>query len=533
MKRAVELRRVDAVVIGAGAAGLATALGLVPRRVDVLSKGRPGFAGASPLAQGGLAAAVGAGDSPEAHAGDTLAASAGLSDPERVALLTRSGPEVVDALVALGARFDRSDDAWALGREAAHSQARILHARDATGAEIIRVLAASLETRASLRVFPDTFALELLRHDDRVIGVSVRHPGGRVVHHLAPAVILASGGIGQAWARTTNPAGATGDGLAMAARAGAQLADLEFVQFHPTALDVGADPMPLLTEALRGRGARIVDAKGDRFLAALDPAAELLPRDVVSRALFARLAAGQRVFLDAREAVGDEFPTHFPTAFEACQRHGLDPRREPVPIAPAAHYHMGGVRVDARGRTSLPGLWACGEAACTGVHGANRLASNSLLEALVFGARTARDVAAAGARTIPASPELPDLELEPGSQQSATASLRSLLWDRVGVSRDEPGLCAALEALGALAARLPAGASEARNLVDVGRLVTAAALARRESRGGHFRRDHPEPCPELERRLLVEGPPESPRIRFEDASAEAPAAAPHPLAASA
>jgi len=532
VSRAIEVRRVDAVVIGAGAAGLAAALGLAPRRVDVLSKGRPGFAGASPRAQGGIAAAVGAGDSPESHARDTLTASAGLSDPERVALLTRSGPEAVAALVALGARFDRSDDTWALGREAAHSRARILHARDATGAEIVRVLAESLASSESLVVFPDTFALELLRHEGRVVGVAVRHPGGRVVHHLAPAVILASGGIGQGWARTTNPSGATGDGLAMAARAGARLADLGFVPFHPTALDVGVDPMPLLTEALRGRGARIVDENGRRFLAALDPAAELLPRDVVSRAIFAELAAGHRVFLDARDAVGDGFPTLFPTAFEACRRQGLDPRREPVPIAPAAHYHMGGVQVDAAGRTSLPGLWACGEVACTGVHGANRLASNSLLEALVFGARTARDVAGTPAPSAETARVRCETRAGAGSD-AVTASLRRLLWENVGVVRDGRGLVGATSALESLAARLPPGASEARNLVDVGRLVTAAALARRESRGGHFRSDYPEPRPELERRLIVEGPPGAPTISFEESPASARVPVPAPLAATA
>jgi len=524
---APETRHCDAVVIGAGAAGLAAALGLAPRRVDVLTKGRPGDAGASPRAQGGIAAAVGADDSPERHARDTLAASAGLSNPERVALLTRGGPEAIDALVALGARFDREADAWALGREAAHSRSRILHARDATGAEIVRVLAAGLRACAGVHVFPGSFALELLTDDGRVVGVAALHEDGRVVHHRASALILASGGIGRAWSRTTNPPGATGDGLAMAARAGAMLTDLEFVQFHPTALDVGADPMPLLTEALRGRGARIVDERGVRFLLQIDPAAELLPRDVVSRALFARLAAGHRVYLDAREAVGAAFPTDFPTAFEACRSHGLDPRHEPVPVAPAAHYHMGGVRVDARGRTNLPGLWACGETACTGVHGANRLASNSLLEALVFGARTARDVA--GTRSEPGRSGRPAAASATiaAPQPEVAAELRAVLWDRVGVVRDEAGLLAAVTALDGLAARLRPGASETRNLVDVGRLVAAAALARRESRGGHFRSDHPAPRPELERRLLVEGPPGSPRIRFEDAGP------PRPLAASA
>ena len=385
------VREADVVVLGAGAAGLSVALGLGGRRVDLLAKGPLGRTGNSPWAQGGIAGAVGPADSPALHAADTLAVAGELGDPAAIARLTTEGPERLAQLLALGARFDRDPTGQLdLAREAAHSRARVLHARDATGAEVVRALGASLGEQSGLAVFERAFALELVLDGARVAGVLARHADGALVLHRARAVVLATGGIGQVFARTTNPPEATGDGLALAWRAGARLADLEFVQFHPTALDVGKDPMPLLTEALRGAGATLVDGDGRRLLADAGPKAELLPRDVVARALWSALASGRRALLDAREAVGEAFPDRFPTVFEACRQHGLDPRKVAIPVAPAAHYHMGGVDVDLDGRTSVPGLWAAGEVACTGVHGANRLASNSLLEALVFGARVAR-----------------------------------------------------------------------------------------------------------------------------------------------
>ncbi len=387
-------READVVVIGAGAAGLSVALGLAGRRVDLLAKGALGRTGNSPWAQGGVACAVGPDDSPALHAADTLAVGGGLGDPAAVARLTADGPQRLAQLVTIGARFDRdASGRLDLAREAAHSRRRILHARDATGAEVVRALGAALPERSGLSVFERAMALELVTDGGRAAGVLARHADGALVLHRARAVVLATGGIGRVYARTTNPPEATGDGLALAWRAGARLADLELVQFHPTALDCGADPMPLLTEALRGAGARLVDETGRPLLEG--PGAELQARDVVARGIWAALAAGRRALLDAREAVGDAFPRRFPTVFEACREHGLDPRLEPVPVAPAAHYHMGGIATDLDGRTSVPGLWAAGEAACTGVHGANRLASNSLLEALVFGGRVARSLAEA------------------------------------------------------------------------------------------------------------------------------------------
>ncbi|HKV09189.1 MAG TPA: L-aspartate oxidase [Thermoanaerobaculia bacterium] len=505
----------DVLVVGTGAAGLTAALGAAPLRVTVLTKAKLGFGGSSPWAQGGIAAAVGKDDAPALHAADTMAAGAGLNDPHAVEILTKEGPERVKALLALGAHFDLDPTgSLSLTREAAHSRRRILHARDATGAEIVRTLVAAVRQAPEVRVIDEAFAVDLVVENGQVLGLWAVHSDGRRVLHVASAVVLATGGLGQLYLHTTNPVEATGDGLAMAARAGARLVDLEFVQFHPTALATGADPMPLLTEALRGEGAILVDETGDRFMVDEHPDAELAPRDVVARATWRRLMAGSRVYLDAREAVGEEFPERFPTVFRLCQEHGLDPRTELIPVAPAAHYHMGGIAVDECGRTSLPGLWACGEVAATGVHGANRLASNSLLEALVFGARVADDLRDGlppsrhprGAGRWMAGASRATLEA-PGDRELITA-VRTIMWEKVGVSRDEAGLSAAVDELARLAAAHPQAAGEARNLLGVARLVAAAALARQESRGGHYRTDFPHPDPTWKRRLTLTAAPD-------------------------
>jgi L-aspartate oxidase len=313
-------------------------------------------------------------------------------------------------------------------------------------------------------------------------------------------VVLATGGIGQLYRYTTNPPEATADGLALAARAGARLADIEFVQFHPTALAAGSDPLPLLTEALRGAGAILVNEMDDRFMVAEHEAAELAPRDVVARAVWRQLQAGHTVFLDARAAIGARFPDHFPTVFAFCQRQGLDPRSDRLPVAPAAHYHMGGVAVDLLGRTSVPGLWACGEAACTGVHGANRLASNSLLEGLVFAERVGQDVKGviqSRCATMPSSLRLVDvrqISLPASEDDVVISQIRDIMWTHVGLVRTESGL---VEAMGQLHELDMSGAVWTRRgqqMLTVAQLIAMAALAREESRGAHFRADYPEPA---------------------------------------
>ena len=345
-RRVQSVQTHDVLVIGSGVGGLTVALETPGLRVGLLTKTELGRGGSSPMAQGGVAAAMGPGDSPAAHAEDTLAAAAGLGVPERVRILTEEGPARIAALLALGTRFDRDDlGHLALGREAAHGVARILHANgDATGVEIVRALRQAVESAPMVEVVERTFACDLVMEQDRVVGVLARHGRGTVVLHLARAVVLATGGIGQVYRYTTNPRENTGDGLAMAARAGARLTDLEFVQFHPTALDVGDDLMPLLTEALRGAGATLVDESGRRFMPDVHPEGELAPRDVVARALWEMRRHGHRPRLDAQGVIGPRDEVAFPTALRHCLEHGFDPRREPVPVSPAAHYHMGGCR---------------------------------------------------------------------------------------------------------------------------------------------------------------------------------------------
>ena len=493
---------VDVIVVGSGAAGMVAALALAPLQVALLTKTHTLAGGASPFAQGGVAAAVGRGDDPEQHAKDTLAAAAGHADPEIVRAMVADGPRAIARLIRLGARFDRDEfGQLALSREGAHSRSRVVRAGgDAAGAEIVRALSAAVMEAHAIDLRTETFLEELLVDEGRVVGVTARTASGELLSHRARAVVLATGGIGRLFPETTNPREATADGLAAAARAGARLADLEFVQFHPTALDVARDPMPLITEALRGAGALLVDARTRPMRIEGWDRAELAPRDIVAREIAARLARGERVALDARVLSEKRLEADFPQVIRTCLAAGYDPRREVIPVAPAMHYHMGGVAVDVRGRTSLAGLWACGEVACTGAHGANRLASNSLLEALVYGSRVAGDVRStlghslvdaahpySADRTIDATatPWRPPLRLE--------SRLRAAIGRGLGVIRDAEGIRETLSSLDALASDASTG--EARNMILVGRLLAASALLREESRGAHWRRDFPRSEP--------------------------------------
>ncbi|MEF3367655.1 L-aspartate oxidase [Methylocystis sp. 9N] len=488
-------------IIGGGLAGVFCALKLAPTPVAILAATPVGHSGSSYWAQGGIAAAVEEGDTPESHADDTLAAGAGIVDREVALGMAREARARVEELAAMGAPFDRSAlGAFAPSQEAAHSRRRVVRVKgDAAGRAIMETLAKEVARTPSIQLVEGYSAEEIVMRGGRVIGVRARNLAGVMCEAPCAALILATGGVGHLYRVTTNPLEARGVGVAMAARAGAVIADAEFVQFHPTAIDIDADPAPLATEALRGEGATIVDRDGRRFLLDIDPNGELAPRDIVARGVFASIAAGKGAFLDARTAVGAEFPARFPTVYASCIGAGIDPTRSVIPIAPAAHYHMGGVWTDARGRTTLDGLWAVGEVASTGVHGANRLASNSLLEAIVFGARVAADVAAAPLPAVDHAPMSERLEPIPRDRDIAIVEeLRDLMSANVGVIRNGAGLAAAVKSIRRMLSH--AIDIEARNMLTTALFIAAAAFDRRESRGAHFRSDFPAPDLALARR---------------------------------
>src|SRR3954465_9707375 len=480
-------------IIGSGVAGLHTAW-RASQTDDVLAATKRSlFDSATAYPQGGIAAALGAGDSPELHRKDTLAAGAALCDAAAVQVLVEEGPTRVRELQTAGARFDLgADGKLKLGREAAHSRNRIVHAHgDQTGAEVARALSARVQESDRIAVFEKTRVLDLIVDRGRCCGVRASI-AGRAVEILADATVLATGGCGQVYRYTTNPQVATGDGFAIAHRAGVKLADMEFVQFHPTALDTPENPLQLISEAVRGEGATLVNEEGERFMLKKHRLAELAPRDVVAREIFREKAGGRRVWLDAR-MLGPTFETRFPGIFAICRARGVDPSRDLIPVTPAAHYMMGGIVTDLRGRASMSRLYACGEVSRTGVHGANRLASNSLLEGLVFAERVARDMI--DAKKLAAVPrkktwDVPALR-DRGAAQVAADSVRQVMWDHCGIDPTAKGLRLGLSKLAEIDSRLPVGATEETNMVQTSRLIAEAALLRKESRGGHYRSDFP------------------------------------------
>ncbi|MFI6209260.1 L-aspartate oxidase [Streptomyces sp. NPDC051041] len=560
----------DVVVVGSGVAGLTAALRCEAAGLDtvVVTKARLDD-GSTRWAQGGIAAALGEGDTPEQHLDDTLVAGAGLCDEEAVRILVTEGPDAVRRLIDTGARFDEAaGGGLELTREGGHHRRRIAHAGgDATGAEISRALVAAVRAagrdergalsgkggggrragaggergalshkggggrRAGIRTIENALVLDLLTDaDGRTAGVTLhvmgegRHDGVGAVH--APAVVLATGGMGQVFSATTNPAVSTGDGVALALRAGAEVSDLEFVQFHPTVLFLGPDAegqQPLVSEAVRGEGAHLVDADGVRFMQGQHELAELAPRDIVAKGIMRRMReqGAEHMYLDARHFGAAMWEHRFPTILAACRAHGIDPVTEPVPVAPAAHYASGGVRTDSHGRTTVPGLYACGEVACTGVHGANRLASNSLLEGLVYAERIAADIAANRTGNgpharVPEPVERPGGPAHPLLAPEARLTIQRIMTRGAGVLRSADSLARAADrleqlhadALDALAengktAEPGVDAWEATNLLCVARVLVAAARLREETRGCHWREDRPDRDDTAWRRHIV------------------------------
>jgi L-aspartate oxidase len=474
-----------AVVVGGGIAGLSTALGL---EGCVVVANEPIGGGSSRLAQGGIAAALDRADSPALHAADTLRVAAELADPDIVALVTQAAAGRIEWLRALGVEFDLAPSgALQLGREAGHGRHRIVHAGgDRTGTEVMRAMRNAVLQRPDLQLLEDFELIDLVTSGDRAAGVLLEGPGGLRLAVLAPHVVLATGGIGGCFDRTTNPPTSRGAGLAAAARRGVRLADLEFVQFHPTALAVDADPLPLLTEALRGAGAVLLDESGSRFMTGIHADAELAPRDVVARSVFAMNEQGRQVLLDATGIA--DLPTRFPGACALAGAAGLDPTRQALPVATAAHFHMGGIATDPHGATSLTGLWACGELAATGLHGGNRLASNSLLEGLVFGERIARAIRAANLPAPRGSLEVPRRLWAPDTDKQRFSLLRHLVGRSLGPLRSAASMIAAMQRLNVWD---PASRAE-DDLVLIARNLLHSALGRCESRGAHQRSDYPQ-----------------------------------------
>lgn len=505
----------DVLVVGSGIAGLFVALQASERGASavIVTKGAIDEANTR-YAQGGIAAAIDEHDSPEQHLRDTIEAGAGLVDEGAARVLCTEAPGRVADLVRYGVRFDTDGGSVALGREGAHAGRRVLRAGgDQTGLEIELSLS-SLVQRQHITVIEHAPVERILVEDGRAVGVEAMLADGATLRCESPHVVLATGGAGRLYRFTTNIESATGDGVALAFRAGAEVRDMEFTQFHPTAMHRPDAPVFLISEAVRGEGALLLDADGERFMPAMHPMAELAPRDIVARAAVARMRAtgADCVYLDVTAHDADWLAARFPNIYRTCMESGIDMARDPIPVSPAAHYTMGGVRTNTWGETTLPGLYAVGEVTSTGVHGANRLASNSLLESVVFARRLSERLFGGQEGEGPPEPSpeahtLPPVAASPPPSEPPTReAVQRLMWEQVGIERDAVGLADAAERLAAFEAALPPTARhedhELRSIITSGRLAAAAALLREESRGAHYRRDFPEPR-EAWRRHLV------------------------------
>jgi L-aspartate oxidase len=519
----------DVLIIGGGIAGFRTALG-IPESYRVLTVTKDELRESnSHYAQGGIAGVLDPHDRFDSHIADTLAAGKGLCDPDVVEMVVREAPNRIGELIEWGTHFDLVDGHVALGLEGGHSHARIAHALgDETGREVMRAIIQQARTRRNIRIWKNSVTIDLVTHEGRCRGVLVwdRRRGFALV--WARAVVLASGGAGQLYRETTNPPIATADGHAMAYRAGAALRDMEFMQFHPTVLYLAGSTRHLMTEALRGEGAILRDRFGERFMPAYHPLAELAPRDDVSLAIAAQMAKTQHpnVYLDLSHLDADFIRRRFPGIDRLCRSFSLDITRDPIPVCPGAHYMIGGVTVDSHGRTTLPGLWAAGEVTSSGLHGANRLASNSLLEGLVYGTLAAQDIVAMLDRCGPERLEVPPVSAPAVADNQTridlddvTKSLRALMWRHVGITRDAAGLKEAAEQVDRWSRYIlpmefpdPSGWTM-QNMLSVARLTIAAASKRHESRGVHFRRDFPQPDPVMSHHItMISSPTGNPTL---------------------
>lgn len=497
------LHTTDVIVVGSGISGLMTAICLYPRKVTLISKKKLGEASSSAWAQGGIAAAIGKDDSPKIHFEDTIKASSGLSDEKIVKIITDEAASIIKFLEEKGVNFDKDHlENFLMSQEAAHSRRRVLKVNgDSSGREIIKTLINNIQKLENITILEDVTIDEIITENNKVIGLIGRHVGKNVVDNFtffkSPNIVLATGGLGSIYEHTTNPRDIYGEGIAMAARAGAVLCDMEFVQFHPTGMDVGLDPTPLLTEALRGDGAKLVDENDRQFMKSVHPNGDLAPRDIVARELKRLNDLGHSTFLDCRKFSNEKLETMFPSAYSFLKKANIDFTKEKIPVTPAAHYHMGGVLVDENGKSSIKGLWACGEVSSTGAHGANRLASNSLLEAFVFGKRIATSINNeafnnADDKNINFQKYLPKEKTSSRIRAKKYIwQLRNIMSDLVGVYRNEQKLKKAFIEIDRIEREAKNLSAKLKDMILVSRLITYSAYLRKESRGAHFRSDYP------------------------------------------